>query len=86
MVSRWVHWLIAALAVIVISLVWAIGGAPRNTPTRDFLLLLVYLTVAMHAVGALRHAIVKRDGVLERMLPPPRASKSRAFSLRRGRG
>jgi cytochrome b561 len=31
---------VAALAVIVISLGWAIGGAPRNTPSRDLLLLL----------------------------------------------
>ena len=30
----------AALAVIVITLGWAIGGAPRNTPSRDLLLLL----------------------------------------------
>jgi len=122
-VSRAVHWLVAALAVIVITLGWAIGGAPRNTPSRDLLLLLhrsvglvilaamlfrvgwrwihpapampennrlsqaaiafhlvgqylVYLFVALHVAGALRHAIVKRDGVLERMLPLPRASKS----------
>ncbi len=39
-VARGLHWLIAALAVIVISLGWAIAGAPRNTPTRDLLLLL----------------------------------------------
>jgi cytochrome b561 len=39
-VARAVHWLVAALAVIVISLGWAIGGAPRNTLTRDLLLLL----------------------------------------------
>jgi len=113
---------VAALAVIVITLGWAIGGAPRNTPSRDLLLLhrsvglvilaamlfgvgwrwihpapampennrlsqaaiafhlvgqyLVYLVVALHVAGALRHAIVKRDGILERMLPLPRASKS----------
>jgi cytochrome b561 len=38
-VARAAHWLIAALAVIVISLGWAIAGAPRNAPTRDLLLL-----------------------------------------------
>lgn len=39
-VLRAVHWLIAGLAVIVVSLGWAIGEAPRNTPTRDYALLL----------------------------------------------
>jgi cytochrome b561 len=36
-VARATHWLVAGL---VVSLGWAIGGAPRNTPTRDLLLLL----------------------------------------------
>lgn len=35
-----VHWLVAALAVIVVSLGWAIAGAPRNTHARDLLLVL----------------------------------------------
>lgn len=39
-VARAVHWLIAALAVIVVSLGWAIADAPRNTPSRGLLLLL----------------------------------------------
>ena len=39
-VARAIHWLVAALAVVVIALGWAIGGAPRNTPTRDLLLVL----------------------------------------------
>jgi cytochrome b561 len=38
--SQLLHWLTAALAVIVVSLGWAIGEAPRNTPTRDYALLL----------------------------------------------
>lgn len=168
-VARSVHWLVAALAVFVVSLGWAIGGTPRNSAARDLLLVLhrsvgltilaamllragwrwrhpapplpanvarveralarcthfilyflfivmplagyvntaaaghavsvfglfsipplmpvnerlsqgaiavhlagqylIYLFVALHVAGALRHGVVKRDGVLERMLP-----------------
>jgi cytochrome b561 len=39
-VARAVHWLIGGLAVIVVSLGWAVGSAPRNTPARDSLLLM----------------------------------------------
>ncbi len=39
-VARTLHWLIAALAVVVVSLGWAIPGAPRETESRDLLLLL----------------------------------------------
>lgn len=39
-IARALHWLVAALAVIVVTLGWAIESAPRNTPTRDLLLLL----------------------------------------------
>ena len=35
---------------------------------------LVYLAVALHIAGALLHRVVKRDGVLERMLPAHRAT------------
>jgi len=173
--SRALHWLIAALAVIVVSLGWATGEAPRNTLTRDYALLLhrsigltilllmllramwrwrhpapllppsvqgweralsrstqlllyllfigmplsgylnaaaadhvvsvfglvsisplipendrfsqiaiavhlagqylIYLFVALHVAGALRHALLLRDGILERMLPVRRISR-----------
>jgi cytochrome b561 len=39
-VARGLHWLIAALAVIVVAFGWAIPEAPRGTPSRDVLLLL----------------------------------------------
>src|SRR5262249_8700557 len=39
-VSQTAHWVVAALTVIVVALGWASAGAPRNTPTRDLLLLL----------------------------------------------
>src|SRR5438034_7019141 len=39
-VARALHWLIAVLAVVVVSLGLAIPGAPRETESRDLLLLL----------------------------------------------
>jgi cytochrome b561 len=39
-VARAVHWLVAMLAVIVVSLGWAMPGAPRETESRDLFLLL----------------------------------------------
>jgi cytochrome b561 len=35
---------------------------------------LVYLLVALHVAGALYHAVIRRDGVLERMLPRRRSA------------
>jgi cytochrome b561 len=34
----------------------------------------VYLFVGLHVVAALRHGVLKRDGILERMLPVRRTS------------
>jgi cytochrome b561 len=39
-VARAIHWLVAALAVVAVTLGWAMVAAPRNTPARDLLLLL----------------------------------------------
>jgi cytochrome b561 len=183
-----VHWLVAALAVGVVVLGWAMLSAPENTPTRELLLLwhrslglvilaamlfrlawrwrhpppplprtvaplaamlarathfslyailiampvagyvnaaaaghavslfgvvslppllsengrlsqaanashlagqyLIYLFVALHVAGALYHAVIRRDGVIERMLPWQRAMRaaSATTSVRRGPG
>lgn len=77
-VARAVHWLVAALAVVVISLGWAIGGAPRGTPTRD-LLLLLHRSVGLTILAAMlfrafwrwRHSpppLPPRVAALERVL------------------
>jgi cytochrome b561 len=47
-VAQTMHWLVATLALAVVWLGWAIAGAPRNTPQRDFFVLvheLVGLTI-----------------------------------------
>jgi cytochrome b561 len=61
-VARALHWLIAALAVIVVSLGWAIPGAPRETPSREILLvlhrsvgLLILAAMLFRALWRLRH-------------------------------
>lgn len=39
-VARALHWLIAGLAVIVVTIGWAMPDTPRNTPSRELLYLL----------------------------------------------
>jgi cytochrome b561 len=34
----------------------------------------LYLLVALHTAGALYHAVIRRDGILDRMLPAGRWS------------
>jgi cytochrome b561 len=65
-VARAVHWLVAALAVIVTALGWAIAGAPRNTATRD-LLLLLHRSVGLTILAAM----LFRVGWRWRRPPPP---------------
>jgi cytochrome b561 len=64
-VARALHWLVAALAVFVLSLGWAIAGAPRNTPTRDLLLVIhrsvgvtIPAVMLLRAIWRWRHHLV----------------------------
>ena len=61
-VARGIHWLIAALALIIVSLGLAIPEAPRNTASRDLLMLLhrsvgllILLVMLLRMVWRLRH-------------------------------
>jgi cytochrome b561 len=51
-VAQAVHWLVAALAVTVIWLGWGIAWAPRNTPRRDFFVL-VHESVGLTILAAM---------------------------------
>jgi len=62
-VARHIHWLVVMLAVIVISLGWAIAASPLNTPTRNGLLLvhrsfglIILALMAFRALWRCRHA------------------------------
>ena len=51
-VAQAVHWLVAALAVTVVWLGWGIAWAPRNTPQRDFFVL-VHQSVGLSILAAM---------------------------------
>ncbi len=64
-VARAVHWVVAALAIIVVALGWAIIGAPRGGDSRETLLLL------HRSVGLLILAVMVFRIVWRLMHPPP---------------
>ena len=78
-VSRAVHWLIAALAVVVVSLGWGIAEAPRNTPTRN-LLLLLHRSVGVTILAVMLFRIWWRWGHPGPPLPPSVAHVERAVA------
>jgi cytochrome b561 len=59
-----VHWLVAALAVVVVKLGWAIDEAPRDTPQHD-------LIVTWHASVGLTILAAMVFRVLWRWRHPP---------------
>ena len=72
-IARSLHWLIAALALIVISLGWAIPEAPRNTGSRE-LLMLLHRSIGLVILGAMVVRVVWRVGH-----PPPPLPSSLAL-------
>jgi cytochrome b561 len=64
-VARAVHWLVAGLAVVVVALGLAIPGAPRETGSRDLLMLL------HRSVGLLILALMVFRALWRLTHPPP---------------
>jgi cytochrome b561 len=61
-VAQAVHWFVAVLVVSVVLLGWTVGGAPRNTPQRDLLVLMhesvgltILASMAFRALWRWRH-------------------------------
>jgi cytochrome b561 len=65
-VARAAHWLAAALAVVAVSLGWAIEGVPRSTAPRD-LLISLHESVGLTLLGTM----LFRAGWRCRHRPPP---------------
>jgi cytochrome b561 len=63
--SRAVHWLVAALAVIVVSLGMAVGSTPHHTPARESLLFL------HRSVGLTILLLMRFRGLWRWRVPPP---------------
>jgi len=79
-VTRATHWFVAGLAVIVVALGWAITETPRNTPSRDFVLLL------HRSVGlAILATMVFRGGWVWRHPAPPLPASVGRFERRLAR-
>jgi cytochrome b561 len=64
-VARAVHWAVAALAVVVVGLGWAIPGAPRDGDSRELLLFL------HRSVGLLILAVMVFRVIWRLTHPPP---------------
>jgi cytochrome b561 len=65
-IAQAVHWFVAVLVVCVVVLGWTIGGAPRNSPKRDFLML-VHESVGLTILAAMAFRALWRW----RHPPPP---------------
>jgi cytochrome b561 len=78
-VARSLHWLIVLLAAIVVGLAWAMERAPRNTPSRDQLMLL-HQSVGLTILAVMILRIGWRWGHPAPPLPPSLARWERALS------
>jgi cytochrome b561 len=76
-VARGLHWLVAGLAVIVVSFGWAIGGAPRGSSSRD-LLLLLHRSIGLTILAMMLLRLLWRAG------HPPPPLPEHVASLERG--
>ena len=80
-VARALHWLVAGLALVVVSLGWAIPGAPRESDSRD-LLLLLHRSVGLLILALMVFRMVWRLGHPAPPLPAgfPRIEAAAAYA------